>query len=346
MLNAISFAFHVTYTCPLACAHCCFGSSPRVRDSLDPEDILAMIDQLPATLNLVAFTGGEPFLHGHNLVRYVRRAHDRRFRTRVVTSAYFGKTATIAKERLLPLVQNGLDELSISWDDYHEEFVTFDTVRNVVEAAISLGLRPGINSVQSAKTKWTRQRIMEQLGPAAERVELVCETTLNLTGRAQEQPHSEGSPPNGFLGPCPYILTGPTMGAKSNLLACCGVIPETERLVIQNRPEAARIDEYIGKSLTNPLFLWLFMRGPYALIEAICEKYDIPLPERDAIGGNCEACRILFTSRVLEERIDDILREKLTAIAGEMLLLESLGLMEPGAVQGLWHDKCRTRAGV
>src|SRR5882724_8786815 len=138
MLRPSSFAFHVTYTCPLTCAHCCFGSSPEALDRLDPQYVIDCIAALPAEIKLVAFTGGEPFLHGANLVRYVERAKSRGFTTRIVTSAYFGKTVPIAEAKLRPLSKAGLDELSISWDDYHEEFVDFECVKNVASAATRL----------------------------------------------------------------------------------------------------------------------------------------------------------------------------------------------------------------
>ncbi len=117
MFQPHTFAFHVTYTCPLACAHCCFGSSPEVKDSLDPDFVLKTIDEIPDYIKLVAFTGGEPFLHGDKLVRYVERASARGFATRIVTSAYFANTPANARARLAKLIQAGLKELSISWDD-------------------------------------------------------------------------------------------------------------------------------------------------------------------------------------------------------------------------------------
>jgi pyruvate-formate lyase-activating enzyme len=246
-LGATTFAFHVTYTCPLSCAHCCFGSSPSVRDTLDPELILNCIEGLPSSLKLVAFTGGEPFLH-NRLADYVGAARRRGFRTRVVTSAYFGKTYASAKKRLQPLIDAGLNEISMSWDDYHEEYVDFACIKNVAKIAIEAGLITSINSVVAANTIWNREKVIAELGDMAENITLIRDSHLNLTGRGEGRLQEAGFQPTGFLGPCPYVLTGPTLSAKGKLLACCGVIPDTKRLAISERVQPAQLGNAIEQS--------------------------------------------------------------------------------------------------
>jgi hypothetical protein len=331
-----SFAFHVTYTCPLTCAHCCFNSSPDVRDTLTPDRIVRSIAALPDDLDMVAFTGGEPFLHGANLTRYVDASHLRGFRTRIVTSAYFAKTADIALRRMQPLKQAGLDELSISWDDFHEAFVSFECVRVLCAVSIDLGISVAINSVQSNATKWRAEVIREQLGELADSVEVVCESDLNLTGRAEEVFDVDDLRASRFLGPCPYVLTGPTLSAKGHLLACCGVIPNSERLIVahDSRPEALQGD--IEGALNDPLLLWLHLRGPYDLLERASRERGLPVPPRDEIGGNCEACRRLFDADSAHDLIDPFLKTRAGSILDEVMLLESLGLLEPKKLIALW----------
>ena len=158
MISPQSFAIHVTYTCPLACAHCCFSSSPRNKERLDPSLVLDSIHHLdPTTIKLVAFTGGEPFLLGTDLVRYIREASSRRFTTRVVTSAYFGTTPERAEAKIREVVDAGLNELSISWDEFHEEFVRIEWVKNVVaQAKMHKQLRIAVNTVQTGNPLWRR----------------------------------------------------------------------------------------------------------------------------------------------------------------------------------------------
>jgi organic radical activating enzyme len=341
MLQPNTFAFHVTYTCPLACAHCCFGSSPELKDSLDENFILETIEQIPDYIKLVAFTGGEPFLHGAKLVRYVERATSRGFITRVVTSAYFAKTPAIARSKLAKLTSAGLKELSISWDDFHEEFVAFDCVRNLTHAALDAGLRVAINIVQTDNSRWTLDKVRDGLGLADPASVKIKESGINITGRAAEKLTDEPLKQIGYLGPCPFILTGPTLSAKGNLMPCCGVIPNTDRLTMAWAPKSDQIAGHIQDSLSNPLFLWLFLRGPYAIMEWIAEKYGLELPRREAIGGNCEACKVLFETRAFEEKLDEVMRERMTFLASELLLLESLYAIQEYSAVCLWDDKSR-----
>ncbi|MER9684680.1 hypothetical protein NKJ76_26220 [Mesorhizobium sp. M0029] len=317
-----------------------------MRDKLDPSLVLTAIAALPDDLSLVAFTGGEPFLHGAHLVKYVQAAHERNFRTRIVTSAYFGSTGAAAASKLRPLAKAGLDELSVSWDDFHEEFVKFDAVANVVNAAIELGISTAINCVETADSRWTRVSILEALGENAGRLAVVAESHLNLTGRAEVELADRPAKANGYLGPCPYVLTGPTLSAKGKLLACCGVIPDTDRLSIGTEFEPADIPDLIHKSFSNPLLVWLFLRGPYSLVKEIALRRGIELPSADGIGGNCEACKILLTNPTFLSGIDDVLKDKLSALANEMLLLESIGFLNPEKIAAFWSTKSATRVGL
>ncbi|MFE4822249.1 radical SAM protein [Streptomyces sp. NPDC056704] len=187
MVAVDSFAIHVTYTCPLSCAHCCFSSSPKNRDRLHFEHIRETIQEIPRDTRLVAFTGGEPFLLGKQLDELVKLATSLGFTTRVVTSAYWAKSPRSALDRLLQISQAGLSEISISWDDFHEEFVPFSCIKSAYAAAKELGLTAAINTVQAANSRWTAKRIAEELGLPADHEDIFSESPLNLTGRAESE---------------------------------------------------------------------------------------------------------------------------------------------------------------
>lgn len=337
MLTPVSFAFHVTYTCPLACAHCCFSSSPSNRDRLPVEHIVKTIRQLDhENIRMVAFTGGEPFLLGKGLVEVVRTANDLGFVTRIVTSAYFGKTPEIAHERLDELRTAGLDELSISWDDYHEEFVEFTCVHNVFWAAKKLGILTAVNIVQDLNSKWTRSLVSERLGLAPDNQEIICESPLNKNGNAERKLAKTEPRDERLLGPCPYVLTGPTLSAKNKLLACCGVIPNTDALVLDQDFIPERLESAIQAGLRSPLLNWLYLRGPYAIMAWIAERYGVPVPDKQSIGGNCEACSYLFNTKALAEKVDAAASEKADEIWSELHVLDALGMTSPHSIQALW----------
>ena len=339
MLVPNTFAIHVTYTCPLSCAHCCFSSNPANKEKLPIELILQTIRVLDqSTIQMVAFTGGEPLLLGDNLVAAVREASSQGFVTRVVTSAYWGKNLSVARKKLEQLKEAGLQEISISWDDFHEEFITFECVYNVFWTAIELGILPAINVVQAGNSHWNSERVRNELGLGELGKNLVVETPLNLNGRAESQLKDAGLRPSRTIGPCPYVLLGPTLSAKNKLLACCGVIPDTDALVLDPEFKPENLKTAVENGLKSPLLNWIYLRGPYAVMEYISKRYEIPIPEKERIGGNCEACKILFETEALAEKIPDAVAEKEDEVFGEIKLLDMLGFLEPKTILNLWQS--------
>jgi len=339
MIIPSSFAIHVTYTCPLTCAHCCFLSSPANADRLPIDHILETIQQLDTnSIKLISFTGGEPFLLGAKLVDLVHLASQRGLSTRIVTSAYFAKRPEVAKSRIQILKDAGLKEITISWDDFHEEFVDFECVANLHRIATQLGIFVYINMVQGANPRWTAEKVAAELGIPAS-IEFIADSPLNLTGRAELKLKEAGFHPDNqkFLGPCPYILTGPTLSAKNKLLACCGVIPETQELILDEdfRPENLTMD--LHQAVENPLYNWLYLRGPYQILEWISQRFDIAIPAKQEISGNCEACRLLFHSGI-RDKIPEALQEMNENIMKELVLMESLGLLRKNYISKFWSD--------
>lgn len=339
MVPITSFAVHVTYTCPLACAHCCFSSDPSNKDRLPINHIMKAIEVVSAFgIKMVAFTGGELFLLGKNLVTAVALASRKGITPRVVTSAHWATTERIAEQRLIELKEAGLSELSISWDDYHEEFVSFENVRRAFSISKKLGITTAISIVQASTSKWTADRVRQELGNIASETDVIVESPLNQTGRASEVLTKEGVRDRRFIGPCPYVLTGPTLSAKNKLLACCGVIPETEDLVIDSNPSAETINASIDRARRSALFNWLYLRGPYALMEYIQRTFNVDIPKLESIGGNCEACKILFETPAINRYIRISMMKKSEQISSELQILDSLGLLSSDGVMGLWTD--------
>lgn len=286
------------------------------------------IVNLPSTIKLVAFTGGEPFLIWPKLPSLIKSAKNRGFRTRVVTSAYFGKSPSLTTSRLNGVLDAGLDELSISWDDFHEEFVSFSSVRAVYLEAKRLGLDVAINAVQTKDAKWTAERIKNALGEH-DASAIFCDSSINLTGRAEKEISKSSIISESYIGPCPYVITGPTLSAKGKLLACCGVIQDTPHLSINDEflPETTEKD--VSKVSESTLFKALHYMGPYKVLEMISRHYNLPCPTKETIGGNCEACKILFHDEPYAGLVEKYVADNQKTIEDSVSLISLLGLDVP-----------------
>jgi MoaA/NifB/PqqE/SkfB family radical SAM enzyme len=130
-----------TVDCPLRCDFCWCSGNGYKPVKIRKEDAIRYIKEAAGlgVVKRVAFTGGEPFLYHAELVE-VLDACKGLMPARIVTSCYWAETREKALEKLRPLVERGLDELSCSTDPTHQAFVPAAFVKNAVEIGLELGL--------------------------------------------------------------------------------------------------------------------------------------------------------------------------------------------------------------
>src|SRR5579884_3066652 len=132
----------LTDNCPLQCAYCCVESGPWRVTTMDLGDALSYLHQAKA-LNpntFLSFTGGEPFVRYPLMRDIARAAHELGMWHTTITSAIWCKTREFAREKLAELQRYGLRTVSISYDSFHEPWVTPEQIKNCVEAGADLGL--------------------------------------------------------------------------------------------------------------------------------------------------------------------------------------------------------------
>jgi hypothetical protein len=158
---------------------------------------------------------------------------------------------------------------------------------------------PAINVVQAENSRWNSERVREQLGLGDLGKNLVVETPLNLNGRAESQLKDAGLRSSRMIGPCPYVLLGPTLSAKNKLLACCGVIPDTDALVLDPEFKPENLKTAVENGLKSPLLNWIYLRGPYAVMEYISKRYEIPIPEKERMVVTVKLARFFLRQKHL-----------------------------------------------
>jgi len=139
----------LTGECKYECDHCFVWSGPGQGNTMDREVIGCILDQAEdlGTIEWIYFEGGEPFLFYELLLWGVGEAHQRGFRTGIVSNAYWADDADKAMERLRPLA--GLvEDLSISDDAYHGCGETPGNTDTARQAARELGIPVDFISVR------------------------------------------------------------------------------------------------------------------------------------------------------------------------------------------------------
>jgi hypothetical protein len=139
MLNGLHIL--LTYQCLSECDHCFLYCGPRAEGTFTLSTLRDAMDQaVEAGVEWLYLEGGEPFLHYPLMVEGARLARQRGFKVGIVTNGYWGGSDEDAEHWLRPLVEIGVDDLSISEDDFHAADPALSPARTARRAAERLGL--------------------------------------------------------------------------------------------------------------------------------------------------------------------------------------------------------------
>lgn len=152
--------FITTYKCGAVCDHCLMSCTPNNSDRLTLPQMRQFIDSFAEVCvgsGVVVFTGGECTLLGDDLLEAIAYANSLGLFTRIVTNAWWAKSERDAETFLNELKSCGLDEINISCDDFHAEYIPLENVRNLWNSAkqwafkLSALRSAEITTVQSAR---------------------------------------------------------------------------------------------------------------------------------------------------------------------------------------------------
>lgn len=143
----------LTYKCSYECDHCFVWSSPSSEGTMSTKrvnEILRQAAEIP-TVKWVYFEGGEPFLFYPILVKGVEKAREMGFRVGIVSNAYWATDKDDAIEWLAPIARHGVEDLSLSKDEYHGKDEAARNVRRAHMAAKELSIPVGILSIRGVE---------------------------------------------------------------------------------------------------------------------------------------------------------------------------------------------------
>ena len=154
----------LTFRCNAECRHCFFESGPD-RDEVMSIDLGIKAIDMAAVLGAewISFTGGEPFLEQGLLETLIAHANELGLKTEIVSNGFWAETPERAEGVLVPLWGLGLDVLNLSIDDFHQEYVPIQHVKNAYDAAKKLGLKIVILTTTSKNNNITAEKIPELL---------------------------------------------------------------------------------------------------------------------------------------------------------------------------------------
>lgn len=305
-----TFALVYGLACPNRCEFCCHDQEEYGRGKLSPAqaiDWIAQAANIPS-IRRVIFTGGEPFLYHKELLEVMRATRTGGLPVRIVTAAHWAETEARARELLAPLKEQGLDELSVSTDPTHQEFVPASFAENALRAAVGMEIRTEVVGVF-----WDpRARVEDHLQ--------VPEGTGKLTrlaaprGRSRERPVTPSEyclTDARFLGCREYRRYDFAAYPDGRLYPCCaGGSNIRGELCLGNLNEDL-LEPLVEKAHADPYLRVVLSLGVAFLYEIAAHRFPevaAKLPERDGFISCCDVCERLHGDPQLRALLEPVAR--------------------------------------
>jgi len=308
-----TLALMPSFACDVACAHCVFHSRPNLPTHLNLAEIDDVILQAAAetTIQRVTLSGGEPFLHLSKVMHVAATVASCHLKFRVVTNATFASSDEAAEKVLFELKEIGLESLAISWDSFHEKFISPKSVQTLLRAARKLAISVRITVVATGP-----HRIGDAIALLGqESFEIpVTEVRCLPVGRAESMVPKEDLipiPPWDKGRACRSDFDTLSVTADGSVYPCCAVGGFTQGILLGNVKNTS-LSDLLRRRDNDMRWLILARKGPRHLLgfATDSELREINVTEAD---HDCVACNRMFRSRtgdILVERASSALRSQ------------------------------------
>ncbi len=306
--NYLSFAG--TYQCNLSCPHCCVPI--EWTDRLDIPTAIRFLDQAHlAGIEILGFTGGEPFLYPEFLVALTRRASELGFRfDKLMSNGVWFRDEAHLESVLRELHDAGFTgKLGLSVDKFHG--MDMAKLKSFCLVGRRVFARDNVVSLSYASRAPDKglepiQRLAAELDGVLEWSEMLgryllvsdeLTMTLNWNHLATVE-RAEGLPGNPWdgewfvedycEGPGQALIVNP----RGEVKPCCGFASDLDQLTIGNI-NSDSVETIIAFAREHPYVGKLFREGLTAIRDEILERDPTALP--GATSNHCYFCWHVLT---------------------------------------------------
>ena len=266
------------------------------------EEACKWVDQAYALggLMIVGFSGGEPFLYLEEMKAVSEYAQERyNLPSGASTNSFWADSKNRARSVLSSLYEVGLRELLVSVDDFHQEYVPLDYVKNSVEAAKELGIHTIIQCVKTKSShdlKYYLEALGVNKGENIQASEIPCTPLGSASTRIpQDEFITYSKIPSDYCSIFRALVVNP----DGSVNLCCGPAFNVKPLSAGNLHNE-NLEQIVERAEWNPLYNALALgNGPNLIAETLQKNgYNSLLLEKYATS--CHACHhILSQSNVI-----------------------------------------------
>jgi len=129
-------AIAMTRKCTAACKMCCFECSPEREEELPPELLFRLIDEAGqiGCIKTIGFAGGEAMTRPELVIQCIKKTTLRGMLSTLSSNGYWASTYDKAKYWMGQMKAAGLGRLTVSVDEYHQEYIPIENIRNIIAA--------------------------------------------------------------------------------------------------------------------------------------------------------------------------------------------------------------------
>jgi organic radical activating enzyme len=136
--------FLITYLCSGKCSHCCAPKQKKgFPEHIDESLAIDIVRKISKTYNIesVMTFGGEPLLFPEIVCSIHKEALEAGILSReVITNGYWSNDVKKIKRIAENLAKSGVNNIDVSVDAFHQEYIPLNVVRKAVEACLEVGI--------------------------------------------------------------------------------------------------------------------------------------------------------------------------------------------------------------
>jgi hypothetical protein len=266
---------------------------------------------------LVGFTGGEGFIFKNVMKEAMLYAARTYGLPSIVGSNSSFATSEEKAMRILERYRGiGLRRLQLSVDDFHQEWVPLERVRNAVKAAISLEIKVTLVSIVTEKTKKAIDYLREigvEEGPFVQMTEAPCTPT---GFGAERVPREDFKTFDGIPSEWCSLLRVINILPDGSVQLCCGA-PFSLDVLKAGNANYEHLSTIIARAKDDPFFNALSAgNGVHYLVEMLDELGLDHHLRPGTYKSSCDACQDL----VRKPEVVKALRQLLEKRKEEMLI--------------------------
>jgi MoaA/NifB/PqqE/SkfB family radical SAM enzyme len=309
-----SLVIESTSQCNAACGMCYQSAGPNGSDtrgkatlSLEQIKILLHDGMRIKTLNKnFHLTGGEAFLNLFDCIELFNIAREAGYAgISTTTNAYWATTRYSAKKICSTLRQAGLTQMEISWDFWHQPYISSDAISNALEGCYENGIR-SVLRLLSSKSHPVTEALTNLRRSSLPLATEIYSTPVYPIGRSKLMIDSEEIYYTGDLSATCNSILNLTVNPWGNVYPCCAGSEETEWLSFGNIKESSIIDisEYMNSSLMLRTLVFLGV----GVLVSILEKAGVSM--NDNYSNICHLCFEIFSkpdnARIIHQYFENL----------------------------------------